>query len=62
LLQRHGKDVVALVSMKELKIVEKIDEMEDKVDLKEALKILQKIKSGQTDTISLEEAKQELGL
>jgi predicted DNA-binding protein len=48
--------------MKELKIVEKIDEMEDKVDLKEALKILQKIKSGQTDTISLEEAKQELGL
>jgi len=62
LLQRHGKDVAALVSLKELKLLEAIEEMEDQKDLKEALKVLKKIKSGQTDVVSLKEAKKELGL
>ncbi len=62
LLQRHGKDVAALVSIKELKILEEIEEIEDQIDLKEALKVLQKIKSGKTGIIPLEEAKKELGL
>jgi prevent-host-death family protein len=62
LLQRHGKDVAALVSMKELRILEEIEEKDDENDLKEALKVLQKIKSGQTGVMSLEEAKKELGL
>lgn len=62
LLQRHGKDVAALVSMEEFKILEEIEELEDQIDLKEALSVLQKIKSGKTDAVSLEEAKKELGL
>lgn len=62
LLQRHGKDVAALVSMEELKILEEIEELEDQIDLKEALSVLKKIKSGQTDVVTIEEAKKELGL
>lgn len=62
LLQRHGKDVAALISMKELKILEEIEELENQIDLKEALKVLKKIKSGQTDSVSYEDAKKELGL
>lgn len=62
LLQRHGKDVVALVSMRELEVLQKIDDLEDEIDLKEALKVLQKLKSGQTELVSLEDAKKELGL
>lgn len=42
LLQRHGKDVAALVSMEELKILEEIEELEDQIDLKEALSVLKK--------------------
>lgn len=62
LLQRHGKDVAALVSMEELKILEEIEELEDQIDLKEALSVLKKIKSGQIDVVTIEEAKKELGL
>jgi prevent-host-death family protein len=61
-LQRHGKDVAVLVSMKDLKILEEIEEMEDETDLKEALKILKKIKSGETDVVSWNDAKTELGM
>lgn len=62
LLQRHGKDVAALVSLKELKLLEDIEEMEDEVDLREALTVLKKIKSGKTGIVSWEDAKKELGL
>jgi prevent-host-death family protein len=62
LLQRHNKDVVALVSMKELSILEEIEAMEDDVDLKEAQRVLQKIKSNETEVLSLDEAKKELDL
>jgi prevent-host-death family protein len=62
LLQRHGKDVAALVSMEEYKTLLEIEELEDQIDLKEAIRVLQKIKSGQTDVVSLEDAKKELGL
>lgn len=62
LLQRHGKDVAALVSLKELKILEEIEAKEDEIDLREAKKVLQKIKSGETSTISWDGAKKELGL
>ncbi|MDD5673118.1 MAG: type II toxin-antitoxin system prevent-host-death family antitoxin [Chitinivibrionales bacterium] len=62
LLQRHGKDVAALVSMNELKLIEEIEQMEDEIDLKEALKILHKIKAGENGVVSWDEAKKELGL
>jgi prevent-host-death family protein len=62
LLQRHGKDVAALVSLKELKVLEEIEAKEDEIDLREARKVLQKIKSGETSTVSWDEAKKELGL
>ena len=62
LLQRHGKDVAALVSMNELKLIEEIEQIEDETDLKEALKILHKIKSGATGVVSWDKAKKELGV
>ncbi len=62
LLQRHGKDVAALVSMKELKILEEIEKVEDEIDLKEALKALKELKSGKDTTIAWDKAKKEFGL
>jgi len=62
LLQRHGKNVVALISMEELKIIEEIERIEDESDIKEALKVLKKIKRGETELVSWEDAKKELNL
>lgn len=62
LLQRHGKDVAALVSMKELEILERIEEMEDEIDLKEALKALKDIKSGKDKVVAWDDVKKEFGL
>jgi prevent-host-death family protein len=62
LLQRHGKDVAALVSMKELKILQEIEQMEDEVDLKEALKALKEIKSGKDKVTSWDSVKKDFGL
>lgn len=62
LLQRHGKDVAALVSMKEFKVLENIEEMEDEIDLREARKALEEIKSGKDTVISWDDAKKEFGL
>jgi prevent-host-death family protein len=61
-LQRHGKDVVALVSMREAAILEDIEKMEDEIDLREALKALKRIRSGISDVVDWEEAKKELDL
>lgn len=58
-LQRHGKDVAALVSMKEIELLDQIEQMEDTIDLKEALKALQELKSGKDTTVSWEKVKQE---
>jgi prevent-host-death family protein len=62
LLQRHGKDIAALVSMKELKILEEIEEMEDEIDLKEALKALKDIKSGKDKVVAWEDVKKEFSI
>lgn len=62
LLQRHGKDVVAIISVKELELLERIEQFEDEQDIKEALKTLKKIKSGETDVVPWDEAKKELHL
>jgi prevent-host-death family protein len=62
LLQRHGKDVVALVSMKELKVLEDIEQLEDEIDLKEALKALKDIKSGKDKVVSWDDVKKDFGL
>ena len=61
-LQRHGKDVAALVSMKEIELLDKIEQMEDETDLKNGLKALQELKSGKDTTVSWEKVKQEFNL
>jgi prevent-host-death family protein len=62
LLQRHGKDVAALVSMKELKILEKIEQMEDEIDFKKAIKALKEIKTGKDNVISWNDVKKHFDL
>ena len=62
LLQRHGKDVAALVSMKELKVLQEIEQMEDEIDLKAALKALKEIKSGKDKVTSWDSVKKDFGL
>ena len=59
LLQRHGKDVAAIVSIKELEVLQKIEEMEDEIDLKEALKALKDIKSGKDKVVAWNDVKKE---
>ena len=61
-LQRHGKDVAALVSIKELELIEEIEQMEDEIDLKAALKALKEIKSGKDKVIAWDDVKKEFGL
>ena len=62
LLQRHGKDVAALVSMKELKVLEEIERMEDEIDLKEARKALNEIKSGKEKVVPWDRNRKNFGL
>lgn len=62
LLQRHGKDVAALVSMKELRILDEIEAIEDEQDIVEAAKIIRRIKSGEGTVVSWDDAKKELGI
>lgn len=62
LLQRHGKDVVALVSMKELHVLENIERMEDEIDLKEAHKALKEIKSGKDKIVVWNDVKKDFGV
>jgi prevent-host-death family protein len=62
LLQRHGKDVAALVSIKEVEILEEIEQMEDEIDLKAALKALNELKSGKDTTVAWDEVKKEFGI
>lgn len=61
-LQRHGKDVVALVSMKELQILEEIEQMEDEIDLKNALVALKDLKSGKDKVVSWDDVKKDFGI
>jgi len=62
LLQRHGKDVAALVSMKELAVLEELEKMEEEQDIKNALKVLKRIKDGKSSTVVWDDAKKELGI
>jgi prevent-host-death family protein len=62
LLQRHGKDVAALVSMKELHILEDLERIEDEQDENEAAIVLNSIKSGKSKVIPWEDAKKKLGI
>jgi prevent-host-death family protein len=62
LLQRHGKDVVALVSMKELQVLEDIEQMEDEIDIKKALIALKDLKSGKDKAVTWDEVKKDFGV
>jgi prevent-host-death family protein len=62
LLQRHGKDVVALVSMKELQVLEDIEQMEDEIDIKEALIALKDLKSSKDNVVSWDDVKKDFGV
>jgi prevent-host-death family protein len=53
-LTRRGKDVAAIVPMDDLAILEAL---EDQMDLTESEKILERVKRGSEDTLSLEEVK-----
>jgi prevent-host-death family protein len=62
LLQRHGKDVAALVSMREVELLEEIEQLEDQIDLSEALKALKELRSGKDVTVSWDDVKKDFGL
>src|SRR6266566_435291 len=53
-LTRRGKDVAAIVPMDDLATLEAI---EDHMDLAESEKILERVKRGSEETLSLEEVK-----
>jgi prevent-host-death family protein len=56
-LHRHGKDLAAMVPVKDLKLLE---ELEDRIDLDEARKALSKAKK--EGTIAWKKIKADLGL
>jgi len=53
-LTRRGKDVAAIVPMDDLAILEAL---EDHMDVAESEKVLERIKHGSEETLSLEEVK-----
>lgn len=57
ILTRNGKELAAIVSIEDLKILE---ELEDKLDIEIARRVDQEIKK--TGTIKWEDAKRDLGL
>lgn len=57
ILTRNGKEIVAIVSIEDLRLLE---ELEDKIDIEIAKKVDEDIKKH--GTISWEKAKKELGL
>jgi prevent-host-death family protein len=61
-LQQHGKDVAALISMEDLKLLEDFEKVEDVIDLKEALKALKEIRSGKDKVVSWNDVKTDFGL
>jgi prevent-host-death family protein len=61
-LQRHGKDVAAVVSIKELQILDEIERREDEIDHKEALRTLKELKVGKDKIIAWDDVKKDFGL
>jgi antitoxin Phd len=61
-LQRHGKDVAAVVSIKELQILDEIERQEDEIDHKEALRTLKELKVGKDKIIAWDDVKKDFGL
>ena len=61
LLQRHGKDVVALISLEDLQILEKIEQLEEEQDIKESLRTLKEIDAGKDTVVSWKDVKNEFG-
>jgi prevent-host-death family protein len=59
LLQRHGKNIAALISMKEFNILKEIDTMEEKEDIKESIKALKEINTKKDELISWNKVKKE---
>jgi len=66
LLQSRGKTIGVIISAKEFKVLEKleaeIERLEDEEDCKDAERIMREIKSGKTDTISLEDLLKKYGM
>ena len=60
LLQRHGKDVVALVSLEQLRLLEEIERREEQDDTKAALGALEQLGNGKDELIPWSEAKAQL--
>jgi len=56
---KKGKSAVAIVSLDDLHLLEQIEQMEDELDIKLALKRLREAK--ESDMLSWEEVKKELG-
>ena len=54
MLTRRGKDVAAIVPIDDLAILEAL---EDQMDVTESDKILERVKRGSEDTLSLEDVK-----
>jgi prevent-host-death family protein len=61
-LQRHGKDVAALVSMKDMEFLEELERLEDEQDVKDAINALKEIKSGKDKVVPWDEVKKKFGL
>ncbi|MCL2688369.1 MAG: type II toxin-antitoxin system Phd/YefM family antitoxin [Chitinispirillia bacterium] len=61
-LQRHGKDVAVIISVKKYELLEHIlERMEDEEDIKDALKAREEIKSGKDKVIKWDDVKGEFG-
>jgi prevent-host-death family protein len=57
-LTRRGKKLVAIVPIEDLELIE---QLEDEEDIRDALEAHARIKSGEEQTIPLEEAMKQLG-
>jgi prevent-host-death family protein len=58
-LRRRGRDLAAIVSIADLALIEKI---EDETDVREARKVLARMKRAGKKPVSLEKRKRDLGL
>lgn len=66
LLQSRGRTIGVIISAKEFKMLERLEEeierLEDEEDCRDAERIMQEIKSGKADTISLEDLLKKYGM
>ena len=62
-LQRHGKDVAVIISVKKYELLERmLERMEDEEDVKDAIKAREEIRSGIDKVINWNDVKGEFDL